>query len=90
MIAQSELTRFKELTNQKRELEAEINSMRGDLAARFFNLKEVVESGLLRILPKAGQRRPAWREYVIRLKGEGYVNNVIAHTEPGPPTIEVR
>ena len=89
-ITQRELIKFKELTNQKRELEKEIQEMRKDLCTRFFDLEEYVETGLLRLIPKDGQRRPAWKNYVIRLKGEGYVKNVIAHTEPGPPTIEVR
>lgn len=88
-ITQEELAKFRQLHNAAKNLEADVKRMRADLCDRFFNDAEV-EEGDFRILPKAGTRRPAWKKYVIRLAGEGYVKNVVAHTEPGPPTIEVR
>ena len=89
-ITQKELMQYATMVADRRILNEDIEVFREDLMEKVYGKKLPVEDGLLRIVPKAGKRRPPWKQYVERLKGIGYIKNVISHTQPGPPTIEVR
>ncbi len=90
MITQRELTKIKELQLLQKDIKEELDELRSNICEKFYDLQEEVETGLFKVEPVKGQRRPAWKKYVERLAGAGYVKNVIAHTKPGPPSIRVR
>jgi hypothetical protein len=47
-----------------------------------------VEQGRIRAYFKTvpGKRSVSWKKVVVRLKGQGYCDNVLKHTKPGPDT----
>jgi hypothetical protein len=87
-ITQDMLVDIKTLRNAKRDLEAELKE-KSRVIIEALQEGISVEDGLLRASLTEGSRRPKWKSIVERIKGKGYVNNVISHTKPGPPSLKV-
>ena len=81
-ITQFQLARYATLTNQLESLKAEQAALQQQLIAGLSSGASV-EAGARSASLKACERRSvSWRSVVVRLKGAGYVQNVLAHTKP--------
>ncbi len=88
VITQDMLVQVKLLRNQIKDMQ-EQNKRKTAIIVEALENGVPIENGLLRASLREGGRRPKWKEIVKKLKGEGYVNNVISHTKPGPPSLIV-
>ncbi len=81
-ISQFQLGRYATLANQIEALKAEQSALQQQLIAALGN-GATVEAGARSASLKTCERRSvSWRSVVERLKGAGYVSNVLAHTKP--------
>lgn len=81
-ITQFQLARYTSIANQLESLKAEHLQLQEQLIAALSNGASV-EAGARSASLKACERRSvAWKDVVIRLKGNGYVQNVLTHTKP--------
>ena len=81
-ISQFQLGRYATLANQIEALKAEQSALQQHLIAALGS-GATVEAGTRSASLKACERRSvSWRSVVERLKGAGYVSNVLAHTKP--------
>ncbi len=81
-ITQFDLARYATLANQIDVLKAEQSTLQEQLIAALSNGTEV-EAGVRSASLKACERRSvSWRSVVERLKGTGYVSQVLSHTKP--------
>ncbi len=81
-ITQFDLARYVTLANQVEALKAEQSTLQGQLIAALSNGAEVEAGARSASLKTCERRSVSWRSVVVRLKGEGYVSNVLAHTKP--------
>ncbi len=81
-VTQFDLKRHVSLSNQIDALRREHAELEQTLTASLSNGAEV-EPGSHRAQLKTTQRRNvSWKNVVIRLKGSGYVSQVLSHTKP--------
>jgi len=81
-ITQFDLARYVTMANQIDALKAEQSTLQEQLIAALSNGTEV-EAGVRSANLKACERRSvSWRSVVERLKGTGYVSQVLSHTKP--------
>ncbi len=81
-VTQFDLKRHVSLSNQIDALKQELSELEQTLTASLSNGAEV-EPGSHTAQRKTTQRRNvSWKNVVIRLKGSGYVSQVLSHTKP--------
>ncbi len=81
-VTQFQLARYASIAGQLESLKAEHSTLQAQLIASLSSGASV-EAGARSASLKACERRSvSWRSVVERLKGAGYVSNVLAHTKP--------
>ena len=81
-ISQFDLARYATLANQIEALKAEQSQLQEQLIAALQSGAEVEAGARSASLKTCERRSVSWRSVVERLKGAGYVSNVLAHTKP--------
>ncbi len=81
-ISQFQLGRYATLANQIEALKAEQAALQQQLIAALGSGAEVEAGARSASLKTCERRSVSWRSVVERLKGAGYVSNVLAHTKP--------
>lgn len=91
VVTQATLARYRTIENTIKELKGELGGMEDTILADL-EAGASVEPGAHTARIKTGERRSvAWKNIVIRLKGEGYASNVLKNTKAKPySTLEVK
>ena len=81
-VTQFQLSRYASIAGQLESLKTEQAALQAQLIA-LLSSGATVEAGARSANLKTCERRSvSWRSVVERLKGAGYVSNVLAHTKP--------
>jgi len=81
-ITQFDLARFATLANQIDALKAEQSALQQQLMTALGSGATTEPGARSASLKTCERRSVSWRSVVERLKGAGYVSNVLAHTKP--------
>ncbi len=81
-VTQFDLKRHVSLSNQIDALKREHAELEQKLTASLSNGAEVEPGSHTAQLKTTQRRNVSWKNVVIRLKGSGYVNQVLSHTKP--------
>ncbi len=81
-ISQFQLARYSALSNQLESLKSEQAQLQQQLIAALSSGASVEDGARSASLKACERRSVAWKDVVIRLKGAGYAQNVLAHTKP--------
>jgi len=81
-ITQFDLARYATLANQIDALKAEQSALEHQLIMAIGSGAEVEPGSHTAQLKTTQRRNVSWKNVVIRLKGSGYVNQVLSHTKP--------
>jgi len=81
-ISQEELARYREIENSIALMKDELDGMKESLIERLRDNTPVEHGSHTATLSFTERRSVSWKGVVIRLKGEGYANNVLKNTKP--------
>ena len=81
-VTQFQLGRYSALSNQLEVLKAEQAQLQQQLISALQSGASVEAGARSASLKTCERRSVSWRSVVERLKGAGYVSNVLAHTKP--------
>lgn len=81
-ISQFQLARHVTLTNQIEALQKEREELSSQLTQALADGAPVYPGTYTASLKRFERRSISWRSIVVRLKGEGYAQNVLKHTKP--------
>lgn len=81
-VTQFDLTRYVSLTNQIDALKREHAELEQTLIASLSSGAEVEPGSHTAQLKTSERRNVSWKNVVIRLKGSGYISQVLSHTKP--------
>ena len=81
-VSQFDLARFATLSAKIEILKAEYSDLQEYLIHQLSSGGKVEQGARTAFLKSHVRRSVAWKSVVVRLKGEGYANNVLSHTKP--------
>ena len=81
-ISQFDLARLATLSATLENMRAEYSDLQEYLIHQLSSGGKVEQGARTAFLKSHVRRSVAWKSVVVRLKGEGYANNVLSHTKP--------
>ena len=81
-VSQFDLARLATLSATLESAKAEYSDLQQHLIHQLSSGGKVEQGARTAYLKSLVRRSVAWKSVVVRLKGEGYASNVLAHTKP--------